>query len=140
MCAGTFLTGDETHFCTHSKIRKDIELQMMVDPDDDATQSVIYAFCSEFVSMCYQEVRIIHRSLSRVLVSCVILSFESIVSELPLLQAIMNMREKRDTIMLRLMNFDPEACSPMALHGYLSQNESMHADWKRLGKLNFNYC
>jgi hypothetical protein len=63
MCAGTFLTGDEAHFCAHSKIRKDIELQMMADPDDDATETVIYAFCSEFVSMCYQEVRMNSPSL-----------------------------------------------------------------------------
>jgi hypothetical protein len=54
-------------------------------------------------------------------------------------EAIMSLFNKERAI-LRVMNLDPEAASPMALQGYLLNNEQIAQDWQKLGILNFNYC
>ena len=53
-------------------------------------------------------------------------------------EAIMSLLD-RDSTILRLMNCDPEACSPMSLQGYLSNNERKVGDWCHVGQVMYNY-
>jgi hypothetical protein len=104
----TYLDGDWHRYCARSKrqlaIAAEMELAGLEEESTQSTENAFAFFCSEFVTVCYQE-------------------------------AIMSLM-RRDRSILRILNLDPSACSPMALEGYFKSHATL---WEDVGLCSFNF-
>ena len=109
-----FLVGSWDDYKTKSKRQTAIEMEMNFDYGEDGIKRAppcLYLFCSEFVSICYQEA----------------------------IMGLIDERALPNSEFLNIMNLDPAAASPMTLESFIRRNQRTRGDWEEVGKIKYCY-